>query len=40
MAGAAAVSPVALEQRHRQVDPDATVLTMYTSGHQRDSPKA
>jgi len=32
MTGAAAVSPVALEQRHRHVDPDATVLTLYTSG--------
>ena len=32
MAGAAAVSPAMLEQRHRQVDPDATVLTLYTSG--------
>ena len=32
LAGAAAVSPAALEQRHRQVDPDATVLIMYTSG--------
>ena len=32
MAGAAAVSPAVLEQRHQQVDPDATVLTLYTSG--------
>jgi fatty-acyl-CoA synthase len=32
MTGAAAVSPAALAQRHRQVDPDATVLTLYTSG--------
>jgi fatty-acyl-CoA synthase len=32
MTGAAAISPAALEQRHRQVDPDATVLTLYTSG--------
>jgi fatty-acyl-CoA synthase len=32
MAGAATVSPAVLEQHHRQVDPDATVLTMYTSG--------
>ena len=30
MTGAAAVSPVALEQRHRHVDPDATVLTLDT----------
>jgi len=32
MAEAAAVSPAVLEQRHQQVDPDATVLTLYTSG--------
>jgi fatty-acyl-CoA synthase len=32
LAGAASISPAALEQRHRQVDPDATVLIMYTSG--------
>ena len=32
MAGAIAVSPAALEQCHRHVDPDATVLTLYTSG--------
>ena len=32
MAGAASVSPAALAHRHRQVDPDATVLTLYTSG--------
>ena len=32
MAGAASVSPAALEHRHQQVDPDATVLTLYTSG--------
>jgi fatty-acyl-CoA synthase len=32
MTGAAAVSPAALTQRHRHVDPDATVLTLYTSG--------
>jgi len=32
LAGAAAVSPAALEQRHLQVDPEATVLIMYTSG--------
>ncbi|MBM3226588.1 MAG: AMP-binding protein [Candidatus Tectomicrobia bacterium] len=30
--GAAAVSPVVLQQRQQQIDPDATVLTMYTSG--------
>ena len=32
LAGAAAVSPAVLEQRSRQVDPDATVLILYTSG--------
>jgi fatty-acyl-CoA synthase len=32
MAGAVAVSPAVLQQRHQQVDPDATVLTLYTSG--------
>jgi fatty-acyl-CoA synthase len=32
MTGAAAVSPAALAQRHHHVDPDATVLTLYTSG--------
>jgi fatty-acyl-CoA synthase len=32
MTGAAFVSPAALAHRHRQVDPDATVLTLYTSG--------
>ena len=32
MTGAAAISPAALEQRQRHVDPDATVLTLYTSG--------
>jgi len=32
MTGAAAVSPTALAQRQRHVDPDATVLTLYTSG--------
>jgi fatty-acyl-CoA synthase len=32
MAGAAAVSPTVLQRRHQQVDPDATVLTLYTSG--------
>jgi fatty-acyl-CoA synthase len=32
LAGAASISPAALEQRHRQVDPDGTVLIMYTSG--------
>jgi fatty-acyl-CoA synthase len=32
MTGAAAVSPAALAQRQRHVDPDATVLTLYTSG--------
>jgi fatty-acyl-CoA synthase len=32
MTGAAAVSPAALAQRQHHVDPDATVLTLYTSG--------
>ena len=32
MVGAASVSPVVLAHRHQQVDPDATVLTLYTSG--------
>lgn len=32
LAGATSISLAALEQRHRQVDPDATVLIMYTSG--------
>ena len=32
MTGAATVSPAALAQRQRHVDPDATVLTLYTSG--------
>jgi hypothetical protein len=32
MTGAAFVSPAALAHRHQQVDPDATVLTLYTSG--------
>lgn len=32
LAGAAAISPAALQQRQQQVQPEATVLTMYTSG--------
>jgi fatty-acyl-CoA synthase len=32
LVGAAAISPAALAHRHRQVDPDATVLILYTSG--------
>ena len=32
LVGAAAVSPAAVAHRHQQVDPDATVLILYTSG--------
>jgi acyl-coenzyme A synthetase/AMP-(fatty) acid ligase len=32
MAEAVSASPAALEHRHRQAEPAATVLTLYTSG--------
>ena len=32
LGGAAAVTPAAVAHRHQQVDPDATVLILYTSG--------